>query len=77
MADLWADRIKLNPKLDISTSVPGVGSVDGSLDSRSDTGGMNTRTISPSQIGPVSPAPKNPPATWSSGPDNNDYLAND
>lgn len=22
-------------------------------------------------------APKNPPSTWSSGPDQNDYLAND
>lgn len=76
MSDLWQNRIALNPKISISTTVPGASGGDGTLDSMSDTGGMNSTTLSPSQIGPVKDAPKNPPATWSSGPDVNDYLAN-
>lgn len=75
MADLWADRIKLYPKLEIQTSVPGTASGGNGVTGADP--GMSTETLSPSTMGKSRPAPANPPGTWSSGPDNNDYLAKD
>lgn len=39
--------------------------------------GMKVRHITVDDAMDAKAAPKNLPATWSSGPDNNDYLAKD
>jgi hypothetical protein len=75
MADLG--RIKLYPKLEIATGPGGHGidSTTGSLDSKRTD---DSASVSPvDSMGKTRSAPSNPPATWSSGPDNNDYLAKD
>lgn len=63
----------LNPSLGITkVSIPG--SANSTLDSGAVNGMEPERITVAPDMGERS-APKNPPATWSSGPDNNDYLA--
>lgn len=76
-----ADRIPLNPSIDVNTSVPRPSfDASGTLDSgginTGDAGsGMTAQILDPSMMGKEMAGPANLPATWSSGPDNNDYLA--
>ena len=61
MTDYFADRIPLNPKMSV-TDEPGnlPPSQDGSIDSKSDTGGMKTQGIAIDGMGKTIKAPENP-----------------
>jgi hypothetical protein len=83
MTDFWADRIKLNPSgISIGTRAEGNPGTEGSVDSAGmnesmDLGyGLQCQIKKTDSMGQEQAGPKNLPATWSSGPDNNDYLAN-
>lgn len=61
LTDYFEDRIALNPKQSVvsGTDTTPLGG-DGSLDSKSDTGGMNATGIAIDSMGKTMKAPENP-----------------
>lgn len=66
----------LNPSIGITKASFPRGASNSTLDSGA-VNGMEAEHITVEPVMGEKAAPKNPPATWSSGPDNNDYLAKD